>query len=284
MKLRKLKNNIFLGVIILLTSLTAVPLVAIILEVFVKGYKQLGLAFFTETSPTTLDAFMALQMGEIIPGGVANGLVGTIIMVLMSTLMAVPMGILIGIYLAENSKSRFAGIVRFTADLLQGVPSIVIGLIAYTWVVKPTGGFSAFAASVALMLMMLPMIIRSCEETLKMLPDSLREAALALGCSKFNATFKVLLPSAFGGVFTGILLAISRSIGETAPLLLTALGSSLVSWNVMEPSSALPLLIWEFYNDPNLMSMIWSCSLLLLIVVLVLNIIAKRVARKWRIY
>ena len=284
MKFRRLKNNIFLSLIILFTTLTAVPLIAIICEVFAKGYKQLGVAFFTQTSPSTLDAMMALQTGELIPGGVANGLVGTLLMVLMSALMAIPTGILIGIYLAENTNNRFAGIVRFTADLLQGVPSIVIGLIAYTWVVKPTGGFSAFAAAVSLALMMLPMIIRSCEETLKLLPASLREAALSLGCSKFNATFKVLLPSAFGGIFTGTLLAISRSIGETAPLLLTALGSSLVSWNVMEPSSALPLLIWEFYNDPNLISLIWSCSLILLIIVLILNITAKRIARKWRIH
>ena len=149
--------------------------------------------------------------------------------------------------------------------------------------VKPLGGYSAFAGSVSLAIMMIPLIVRSTEETLKMLPGSLKEAGLALGSSYTNVILRVLLPSAFGGLFTGILLAVSRVMGETAPLMLTALGSTAINWNVMEPTSAVPLLIWEFYNDPNLIDMIWSSSLFLLILVLSLNLIAKHIAKKWKI-
>ena len=131
--------------------------------------------------------------------------------------------------------------------------------------------------------MMLPLIIRSTEETLKMLPGSLKEAGLALGASYTSVILKLLLPSAFGGLFTGILLAVSRVMGETAPLMLTALGSTVINWDVTAPTSAVPLLIWEFYNDPNLIDMIWSSSLFLpMLLILSLNLIAKHIANKWR--
>ena len=166
---------------------------------------------------------------------------------------------------------------------MQGTPSIVIGIIAYAWVVKPLGSYSALAGSTALAIMMLPLIVRSTEETLRMLPISLKEAALALGAPYWAVMLKVMLPSAFGGLFTGILLAVSRVMGETAPLMLTALGSTMINWDVVSPTSAVPLLIWEFYNDPNLVDMIWSSSLFLMMLIFILNLIAKQVARKWRI-
>ena len=131
--------------------------------------------------------------------------------------------------------------------------------------------------------MMLPLIIRSTEETLKMLPISLKEAGLALGGSYPRVILKVLLPSAFGGVFTGVLLAVSRVIGETAPLMFTALGCSIIQWDVRRPMSAVPLLIWEFFNDPNMQNLVWSASLFLLIFVLFLNLTAKYFAKKWKI-
>ena len=163
------------------------------------------------------------------------------------------------------------------------MPSIVIGIIAYIWVVKPLRSYSALAGSVALTIMMLPMVVRSTEETLKMLPRTLKETGLALGASYTSVIFRVILPSGFGGIFTGILLAVSRVMGETAPLMLTALGATVVNWNILKPTSAIPLLIWDFYNDPNLVDIIWSASLLLLIVIFLLNWIAKIVARRWKI-
>lgn len=282
-KYRCLKDRIFFVAICFLSSLTAIPLVMIIWEVVKKGYKQINFSFFTETAPSTLDAMLAKNSGDLIPGGIANGIMGTLLMVAFSAVLAIPIGIMGGIYLSEKPKALFSHIIRFLTDLLQGTPSIVIGIIAYTWIVKPLGSYSALAGSVALSIMMLPLIIRSTEETLKLLPGSLKEAGLALGSSYTNVILRILLPSAFGGLFTGILLAISRVMGETAPLMLTALGSTMVNWDILKPTSAVPLLIWEFYNDPNLLDMIWSSSLFLLMLILALNIIAKNIARKWKI-
>lgn len=283
MNYRILKDRLFFVTICILSSMTAIPLIVIIWDVAKKGYRQINLSFFLETAPDTLDAMVAKSTGELIPGGIANGIAGTILMVTIATIIAIPAGIMGGIYLAEKPKAIFSHITRFLTDLLQGTPSIVIGIIAYAWVVKPLGSYSALAGSVALAIMMLPLIIRSTEETLKMLPGSLKEAGLALGASYTNVVLKVLVPSAFGGLFTGILLSISRVMGETAPLMLTALGSTVINWNATLPTSAVPLLIWEFYNDPNLCDMIWSSSLFLLILTLILNIIAKKIAQKWKI-
>ena len=282
-KYRYLKNRIFFVVICILSSLTAIPLIMIIWELVKKGYKQINFSFFTETAPSTLDAMLAKSSGDLIPGGIANGITGTLLMVALSAVLAIPVGIMGGIYLSEKPKAFFSHVIRFLTDLLQGTPSIVIGIIAYTWIVKPLGSYSALAGSVALSIMMLPLIIRSTEETLKLLPGSLKEAGLALGSSYTSVILRILLPSAFGGLFTGILLAISRVMGETAPLMLTALGSTMINWDILKPTSAVPLLIWEFYNDPNLLDMIWSSSLFLLMLILVLNIIAKNIARKWKI-
>lgn len=283
LRYRTIKNKVFFYTTCFLASLTVIPLFAIIWELIKKGYKQINWNFFTESAPSTLDAMLAKGTGDIIPGGIANGITGTLLMVVLAAIIAIPIGIMVGIHLSEHPKTKFSNITRFLTDLIQGSPSIVIGIIAYAWVVKPLGSYSALAGSVALSIMMLPLIVRSTEETLKMLPGSLKEAGLALGASYTSVILKVLLPAAFGGLFTGILLAISRVMGETAPLMLTALGSTAINWDVVKPTSAVPLLIWEFYNDPNLIDMIWSSSLFLLMLVLTLNIIAKQIAKKWRV-
>lgn len=279
LRYRTIKNKVFFYTTCFLASLTVIPLFAIIWELVKKGYKQINWNFFTESAPSTLDAMLARGTGDIIPGGIANGITGTLLMVVIAAIIAIPIGIMVGIHLSEHPKTKFSNVTRFLTDLIQGSPSIVIGIIAYAWVVKPLGSYSALAGSVALSIMMLPLIVRSTEETLKMLPGSLKEAGLALGASYTSVILKVLLPAAFGGLFTGILLAISRVMGETAPLMLTALGSTAINWDVMKPTSAVPLLIWEFYNDPNLIDMIWSSSLFLLMLVLTLNIIAKQIAK-----
>lgn len=283
LRYRTIKNKVFFYTTCFLASLTVIPLFAIIWELIKKGYKQINWNFFTESAPSTLDAMLARGTGDIIPGGIANGITGTLLMVVLAAIIAIPIGIMVGIHLSEHPKTKFSNITRFLTDLIQGSPSIVIGIIAYAWVVKPLGSYSALAGSVALSIMMLPLIVRSTEETLKMLPGSLKEAGLALGASYTSVILKVLLPAAFGGLFTGILLAISRVMGETAPLMLTALGSTAINWDVLKPTSAVPLLIWEFYNAPNLIDMIWSSSLFLLMLILTLNIIAKQIAKKWRV-
>lgn len=280
-KSRLAKDRVVLWAICFFSALTAVPLFAILGEVFFRGYSQLSWSFFTEPTPTAYKAMKAIEAGNPIPGGIANGIVGTMIMLGMAVMVAVPLGILCGAYLAENRKSKFAQTVSYLTDLLQGTPSVIIGIIVYIWVVVPMKGYSAIAGSVALCIMMLPLIIRSTEETLKILPVSLKEAGLALGGNRASVMLRVQLPAAFGGIFTGVLLAISRVIGETAPLMFTALGCSFIRWSVDKPISAVPLLIWEFFNDPNLQQLIWGASLFLLFFVLTLNITAKYLAKKW---
>jgi len=281
-KKRLAKDKLLKWAVCLLSGLTAVPLFAIIGEVLFRGYDQFTWAFFTQPTPTAYKAMQAIEAGDPIPGGIANGIIGTMIILAMAVVVSVPLGIACGAYLAENSKKRFARTVSYLTDLLQGTPSVIIGIITYVWVVVPMKGYSAIAGSVALCIMMLPLIIRSTEETLRILPASLKEAGLALGGNKAAVMFKVQLPAAFSGIFTGVLLAISRVIGETAPLMFTALGCSFIRWSVTKPISAVPLLIWEFFNDPNLQDLVWGASLFLLLFVLSLNLTAKFIAKKWK--
>lgn len=280
-KSRLAKDKLLLWTIYLFAALTALPLLAILGEVILRGYDQISWEFLTQPTPTAYKAMKAMEAGKSIPGGIANGIIGTMIMLGMAAVFAIPLGILCGTFLAENAKNRFAKVVSYLTDLLQGTPSVIIGIVTYIWVVVPMKGYSAIAGSVALFIMMLPLIIRSTEETLKILPSSLKESALALGGNKARVMLKVQLPAAFGGIFTGVLLAISRVIGETAPLMFTALGCSFIRWSVDKPISAVPLLIWEFFNDPNLQQLIWGASLFLLLFVLLLNITAKYIAKKW---
>lgn len=278
-KLRTNKDRIFLGLVVFFSIITVSPIVLIIFKLIEKGYRQLSFSFLVEKTPDTLQAMSALASHELIPGGIANGILGTLLMVAIASIIAIPIGIISGVFLYENQGKFMANLVRNVSDILQGVPSIVLGLISYMWVVKHiTHGFSALSGSIALSIMMLPMIVRSTEETLKMIPQTLKEAGLALGIPYWRVLFGILIPTGFSGLMTGILLAISRVIGETAPLLLTALGSTVINLNIAKPTSAIPLLIWEFYNDPNMVDMIWSSSLLLMIIVLTFNLISKQVA------
>lgn len=279
---RIIRNRTFAWGVFLLSMVTISPIVLIIYKLVANGYRQLNLDFFTKKAPDTYEAMLAAGAGDIIPGGILNGITGTLFMVFIASVIAIPVGVLIGIFLYDQQAKRYAGLVRDITDILQGVPSIVLGLIAYFWVVKNiTNGFSALAGSTALAIMMMPLIIRSTEETLKMIPDTIREAGFALGVPYHKIILRILIPTGIGGLLTGILLAISRVIGETAPLMLTALGSMEVNFIIDKPTSAVPLLIWEFYNDPNMVDLIWSSSLLLMILVLLLNVLSRQIiARK----
>lgn len=278
---RTIKDHFYKGLVIFFSIITISPIVLIIYTLIVKGIKQISFDFLIKTPPNTFEAMTALNNGELIPGGIANGITGTLIMVVLASLFAIPTGVVAGIYLYENPGKFLANFTRNTTDILQGVPSIVLGLISYIWIVKHvTNGYSALAGSVSLSIMMLPMIVRSTEETLKMIPQSIKEAALALGAPYYKVLIRVLIPTSFSGLLTGILLGISRVLGETAPLMLTALGSTMINLDITKPTSAIPLLIWEFYNDPNMVDLIWSSSLFLMAMVLTLNIISKRIAAR----
>lgn len=278
-KPRLLKEKLFLGIVVFFSLLTISPIILIIYKLIEKGIKQINFNFITQTTPDSYQAMTAVAAGEHIPGGILNGIAGTLLMVVMAAMIAIPVGLITGIYLYENQKKTIANLIRNITDILQGVPSIVLGLISYLWVVKYiTHGFSALAGSVSLSVMMLPMIVRSTEETLKMIPITIKEAALALGVPYHKVILRVLIPTSFSGLMTGILLGVSRVIGETAPLMLTALGSSTINWNIAKPTSAIPLLIWEFYNNPNMVDLIWSSSLFLMAIVLLFNLASKQIA------
>ncbi|PLX10801.1 MAG: phosphate ABC transporter, permease protein PstA, partial [Marinilabiliales bacterium] len=273
---RKNKNQIFKVLVIVLSIITISPIVLIIGKLVINGVSQINLDFFTQTAPDTFEAMTAVSNGEKIPGGIVNGITGTLLIVLVSSFIAIPIGIITGIYLYENQNKKYANLIRNLTDILQGVPSIVLGIIGYLWVViNITNGFSALAGSVSLAIMMLPLIIRSTEETMKMVPESIKEAGVALGVPYHKIILRVMIPSSFSGLITCILLSISRILGETAPLLLTTLGSPVINLDVTRPTNAVPLLIWNFYNDPNLIDLIWSSSLFLMGLVLTLNIISK---------
>jgi len=278
---RNAKNRIFKTVVIILSIITISPIVLIIGKLIIKGIRQINLDFFTSVAPDTFEAMMAILSGDRIPGGIANGITGTLLIVFLAAVIAIPIGIISGIYLYENQDKRYANLIRNITDILQGVPSIVLGIIGYMWVViNITNGYSAIAGSAALAIMMLPLIVRSTEETMKMVPENIKEAAVALGVPYHKIIIRVMIPSSFSGLVTGILLAISRILGETAPLLLTTLGSPAINMDITQPTSAVPLLIWNFYNDPNLVDLIWSSSLFLMGMVLTLNLVAKRIVAK----
>ena len=281
LKSRTIRDKSIKSVVVLLSVVTISPIVLIIFKLIEKGYRQISFDFILKTPPNSFEAMTAIANGELIPGGIANGITGTLLMMVMASAMAIPVGVVTGIYLYENPGKFMANFTRNISDILQGVPSIVLGLIAYIWVVKSiTNGYSALAGSVSLAIMMLPMIVRSTEETLKMIPVTIKEAALALGVPYYKVILKVLIPTGFSGLLTGILLGISRVLGETAPLMLTALGSTIINVNIAKPTSAVPLLIWEFYNDPNMVGLIWSSSLLLMAIVLSLNLISKQIVAR----
>ena len=252
-----------------------IPLLAILFFIIKAGITKINWHFLVNVPK---------PVGET-GGGIANALVGSILIIIVAAIIAIPIGILAGIYLSENRKSKLAYWCRLSTDILQGVPSIVIGIVAYFWLVKPLGKFSALSGSVALAIMMLPIVVRSTEETLKLLPDSLKEAALALGMPFHRVIFKVIVPVGISGILSGVMLSIARITGETAPLLFTAFGNPYLTTNLTQPMQSLPLLIFNYatspYNDWH--DLAWGASLILLLWVLFLNIFTKLITRKWKV-
>jgi len=273
-KLRNTKSIIFKSVVIFFAFVITIPLIVVLLYIIKMGVMQVNWHFLTHV-PT--------PEGET-GGGIANALVGSVFIVGMSSIVAIPVGILAGIYLSENPGTRLAYYTGLCVDILQGVPSIVVGIVVYFWIVKPFG-FSAISGSIALAIMMLPIVIRSTEQTLLLLPPSLKEAALSLGVPYHRVILKVIVPCGFAGILSGIILSIARIIGETAPLLFTALGNTLFSTNVTKPMESLPHVIYTYaispYDDQH--DLAWGASFILLMFVLLLNIFTKLITRKWNI-
>ena len=275
LQFRILVSKLFEGMITLFAFLITIPLIAIIFYVLKTGLSKINWNFFTN---------IPQPVGEP-GGGIANALLGSLLIVLIAAIIAVPVGILCGIYLSENKKGKFAYYARLAVDILQGVPSIVIGIVIYFWLVKPLGTFSALSGSVALAIMMLPIIIRSTEETLKLIPSSLKEAGLAIGLPYHKVIMKIIVPCGFSGILSGVMLSVARVAGETAPLLFTAFGNPYITTNILKPMQSLPLLIFNYATSPydEWHDLAWGASTILLMWVLLLNITTKLITKKWKV-
>ena len=269
---RRLKNTIMVMVLGSTVIIAVLPLVFILGTLIVKGAGSMN-AMFLIASPVP-----AGQTG----GGVGHAIVGTLVIVGMACLMGLPLGIGAGIYTAEYPNTKLATICRFVADVMNGTPSIVVGVFAWAWIVARQGHFSAYAGSVALAILMIPMVMRTTEEMIKLVPHSLREAALALGYPRWRATITVVLRTALPGIVTGTLLAVARVAGETAPLLFTALGSQYFSLDASRPMAALPLVVFTYATGPyqEWHRLAWATALVLIVVVLVLSLAARLATRQ----
>lgn len=273
--IRNIKSRIFKGIVIFFAFIIALPLIIILLYIIKQGAGQVNWNFLTHTPA---------PVGET-GGGIINALVGSFVLVLVAAVVAIPLGMAAGIYLSENPRTKLAYYAGLCVDILQAIPSIVVGIVIYFWLVKPLHTFSALSGSMALALMMLPVVIRSTEQTLLLLPPSLKEAALSLGVPYHRVILKVIVPCGFAGILSGITLSIARVIGETAPLLFTAFGSPFLSASLTKPMESLPHVIFTYATSPydDWHNLAWGASFILLAFVLTLNIVTKVITRKWKI-
>lgn len=271
--IRMLKNRVFGGIVLLFSILSILPLFLILFFIFKNGISSLSLSFLLNLPKPPLEA-----------GGISSAIVGTGILILLASTFSIPLGIASGVYLFLSS-GKTASIARLCIEVLAGIPSIVIGIIAYFFLVVPMKGFSAISGGVALGIMMIPVIVKSTEETLKLIPDTLKEASLALGVPYYKTILKVILPAGLSGILTGILLSIARISGETAPLLFTAFGSSFMNLDISKPINSLPLLIFNYATSPypNWISQAWGASFVLISFVFLLNAIVKLGTKKWKV-
>jgi phosphate transport system permease protein len=265
--------NFALNVIVAgMTVLALIPLFSVLWMLLWRGGQKLSLALFTQLPPAPLEP----------GGGFGNAIVGTLVMVGLAVLMSVPVGLLTAIYLAQTRESRVAQVVRFSAKVLTGFPSILAGVFAYGAIVLVTGGYSSIAGAVALSILMLPTIILTSEEAIRMVPTRMKEAAFGMGATRTQAVLMVLLPTALPGILTGVMLAVARAAGETAPLLFTALFSNYWLWShgraeLMRPTASLAVLIYNFAGMPfeNQVELAWAAALVLVLLVLAANLIGQ---------
>jgi len=274
-KRRKLKDRIFRYLVFGLTFCCISIVFIILFYIFEKGIGSLNVALFTQ---------MPKPVGET-GGGVLNAIIGSLMLISVASVIAIPFGVSVGIFLADNRGKKVADRVSVAIDVLQGIPAIVIGIVIYVWVVKPMGTFSALSGSIALGIMMLPPIIKNTEETIVLIPNTLKEASLALGASYFRTVIKVLLPAGIGGIFSGCILGVARIAGEVAPLLFTAFGNPYMSYNIMKPVNSLPLVLFNYASSPydDWHRIAWGATFILVSMVLILNFIVKYFESKWKV-
>jgi phosphate transport system permease protein len=269
---RKAMSSLFVGFCALSVLIALVPLAFVLFYVVSQGISSVNVDFFTR---------MPKPVGEP-GGGMANAIVGTLILTGIGSLMAVPIGVMSGIYMSEYAGTRIAAVVRFAADTLNGVPSIVIGVFVYGIAVLPFKQFSALAGGIALGMMMIPIIARTTEELLLLVPGTMREGALALGATRARAVFSVVVPAALPGIITGIVLALARIAGETAPLLFTAFNNQFFTTSLRQPISSLTVQVYTYAQSPyeDWHRQAWAGALVLVSIVLICSILARLATRR----
>lgn len=269
---RKFKNALMQGLTCACALLVLLPLALIFYHVVKSGIGALNVGFFTQ---------LPKPVGEA-GGGMANAIVGTFVLLGLASLIGMPIGVLGGVYLAEYGAARLNAWLRFTADVLNGVPSIIWGMVVYALVVVPTKGFSAWAGGIVLGMMMVPMIMRTTEEVLRLVPSGYREAALALGINQWRTILQIIVRTALRGIITGILLALARVAGETAPLLFTAFGNRFWAHHLSEPIAALPLQVFTYAISPyeDWHRQAWAGALVLLLLVALVNVSVRVLTRE----
>lgn len=264
---RMFRDRAFKLLVIVPAVIVILPFFIIVFHVAQQGLRSIDWEFLLRTPR---------PVGEV-GGGILNGILGTIEVLLIATTISVPLGVAGGIYLSEMKSSHLASLVRSAVDILQGVPSIVIGIVMYTWIVVPLRSFSAFSGSIALAIMMLPVIIKATQETINLVPATYKEASLALGAPYYKTVFRVILPAGFSGILSGVMLAVARVAGETAPLLFTAFGNPYLNFNPLKPTAAIPLIIYDYAKSPyqDWIHKAWGASFVLIGMVLLVNLLVR---------
>ena len=269
---RTMMDFILSGLVTCMTLLALIPLFSVVLMLLWRGGRKLSVAVFTQLPPAPLEQ----------GGGFGNAILGTLVIVALAVVISVPVGLLAAIYVAQAKQSRVADAVRFCAKVLTGFPSILAGVFAYGAIVLATGGYSAIAGAVALSILMLPTIILTSEDAIRMVPARMKEAATGMGATSAQTVWMVLLPTAVPGILTGVMLAVARAAGETAPLLFTALFSNYWLWSqgraeLMQPTASLAVLIYNFAGMPfeNQVELAWAAALVLVLMVLAANLIGR---------
>lgn len=272
-------SNVMTTLAFICTLLALIPLIALLYYVLVNGVARLNLQAFTQLPPPPAQPTSS-QFGA---GGFGNAMVGTLMTVGIASLISIPFGVLAAVYLAEFAKgTKLASVLNFLTNVLSGVPSIVMGVFAYSLIVLWTRSYSAIAAGFALAVLMLPTIVRTSTEALEAVSNDLRQAAVGLGATNYQMVWRVILPAALPAIVTGVMLGIARAAGETAPVLFTALFNNFWNWNIWKPTATLSVLVFNFAITPykNWQELAWSASLVLVVLVLVANIFSRWLTRK----
>lgn len=273
-------DRIVFGGVALCAILALCPLVWLIVDLFIKGYKQINFDFFTQASPDPVLAYLSSSGGLVIPGGIWNGVTGSFLVIVIGTVIAVPLGILAGLYLYDNHSPRFSNFLHYLIISMLGIPPVIIGIVVYLWMIE-LHGFFVWAGGVSLAIIMLPMIIYFTLDALDTLPENIKEEGTVLGGTYTGVIFQIVLPAVRDKIIAGVLVAISRGVGIASPLIIMGIRAD---ETLSGTRKTIPMLIWEFFNNPGMADLVWTTALFLFLTVVVLNIIAKVIYHEQRLH